>query len=509
MARMARAPTLAPTLLAGAALACSPAPEPSPGTPPAPVQPEAGFDLERALGLERLASDTPLAVELGPASSYEGYTVRPLSFEPWPGFRSSAALWRPDGEGPFPGVLVLPGHFGEGKASGECQGVAHGLAARGVVALAVDMPGVEEWDSPGRQLHFEQGAHNRAAMHAAGASALGLQITLAQRGLDALLEQAPVDRVAATGASGGGVLAFYLALVDPRVRAVALASPVGIPRDGTSGGCFCDVLPGLPGPAPTLSAALQQPSLWLSELDRPAPDGLPANARWEVVEGPHSYTPAMAAIALPWLDEQLGHSPSDPASAAAALAQPPHTPGEALRSSTDQGAMTILELASSLGGPTAWSPRLDVDHGATATCTTDDPPVLAVGVGLPDLMALKDAGLAPCDVRLPPLETWEPQALTSGHALVDRPASALASLSAELGGAPIYAVGAWSVAAAASGVRWVGRAPPRSIGDIDPERDPAWVHLPGGWWGGLEPLYANAAATGDDPAALVEALTAP
>lgn len=479
-------------------------------TPSAPTAaPTTTIDISSAVGLSPLASDTPLAIELGPPSPYDGYAVHPLSFEPWPGFRSSAALWLPDGDGPFPGVLVLPGHFGEGKASGECQELAHALAARGVVALAVDMPGVEEWDTPARQLHFEAGAHNRAALVAAGTSALGLQIALAQRGLQALLEAAPVDRVAATGASGGGVLAFYLALVEPRIRAVVLASPVGIPRDDHSGGCFCDILPGAPGPSSALLAALEQPSLWLSELDAPPPGGLPASARWESVPGPHSYTAAMRALALPWLDEALGHTPPDPGAAQRALERPPHTPGEALRSPTDHGAQSILELSLAVGGPMDWTPGPELEvPGATAACSGEAPPIIAVGAELRDLRALDAAGWSTCELRLPPDETWEPRALTHGHALVDRPAAALRGVSQDLGGAPIYAVGPWAIPAAASGAPWVGRAPLRSAAEVDPGAHPAWVHVPGGWWGGLDTLYGSALAIDAEPDALIGALGA-
>jgi dienelactone hydrolase len=467
------------------------------------------FDLTTALGLPILASDAPLAIELGPPSPYDGYAVHPLSFEPWPGFRSSAALWLPDGEGPFPGVLVLPGHFGEGKASGECQEIAHALAARGVVALALDMPGVEEWDRPERQLHFDGGAHNRAALVAAGTSALGMQTQLARRGLDALLEAAPVDRVAATGASGGGVLAFYLALVEPRVRAIVLASPVGIPRDDHSGGCFCDVLPGSPGPSADLLASLEQPSLWLSELEAPPPAGLPTDARWESVPGPHSYTAAMRAIALPWLDTQLGHSPPEPGGAQVVIERPPHTPGAALRSPTVRGAMSILELALTIGAPGAWTPQPELGMpSATATCSGEGRPVITAGVEPHDRAALSAAGWQACDLLLPPDQTWEPRALTHGYALADRPAAALLAVSSSLGDAPIYAVGPWAIPAAASGVPWVGRAPLHSAQELDPATHPAWVHVPGGWWGGLETLYASALALGDEPEPLIEALPA-
>jgi len=489
-----------------ASLGCTPAPEPV--LVPSFVEPElSAAEVYAATGLALFDGLEGEPLELGLPYVYPGYSVYPLSYDVVPGFRSSAALWLPEGPGPFPGVLVLPGHFGDGKSSGECQDVAHALAARGVVALAMDMPGVEEWDTPDRRIHFEEGAYNRAALVAAGTSSLGLQLHMARRGLDSLLEVAPVDRVAVTGASGGGVLSFYLGLVDPRVQAVVLASPVGIPRADHEGGCFCDLLTDHAGPSPALLGALEQPSLWLSELERPAPEGLPQNARYEQVVGPHSYTAAMRAIALPWLDEQLGHKPADLERAKQASEQPVTTPGEALRSSNDRGAMGIPELALAVGAPRPWRPRVDVDVATLHSCQGVGTPVVVAGVEAADVEALHVAGWRTCSVQIPPAdEYWEPRAFTRGHALADRPASALRKLSDTLGGAPIYASGHWAIPAAGAGVTWVARAPLHDAAELDPSVHPTWVHVPGLWWGGLPALYGTALAIDDDPQVLIEAL---
>jgi dienelactone hydrolase len=468
--------------------ACDGAPQQAGSTPVPASQPEprslGAEDLRQASGVTRFEGGQLAPAVLGQPSDYPGYTVRPVSYEVVPGFRSSAALWLPEGPGPYPGVVVLPGHFGEGKASGESQGVAHALAARGVAALALDMPGVEEWESSERQIHFEAGAFQRAALVAAGSSALGLQLHMARRGVDTLEELASVDRIAATGASGGAVLAFYLALLDDRVRAVALASPVGMPRRGDEGGCYCDVLMGHDGATESLLGAL------------------------EALEGPHSYTAEMMAVALPWLDRQLAHRPPDAQRARQALERPQHTPGAALRSATDEGAMSILALAAQLGQPTAWEPAPVTSPGHALSCEGAGPAVILAGAGPEDVEALRAAGRRRCSLSLPADETWEARAFTGGHALVDRPASALAAASASLGGAPVYAVGPWAIAAGASGVPWVARAPLRGIDELDPAIHPPWVQVPGLWWGGLEQLYDTALVIDEDPLVLVEVLGA-
>ncbi len=479
-------------------------------TPPssereAVTQPADVAALAQALDLPRLSSDAPLDLQLGAASAYDGYSVRPLSFVALPDFRASAALWQPKGSGPFPAVLVLPGHFGEGKSSGECQEAAHALAARGVAALAVDMPGVEEWDQPGRQIHFEAGAHNRAVLAAAGSSALALQLQVARRGLQALQRALPTGRLAVTGASGGAVLSFYLLLLEPSLSGGAMVSFVPLPREARAGGCPCDALPGWPGPDASLLAALEKPSIWVSELDQARPAGLPANARFEVVAGPHSYTAAQRAAVLPWLDELLAHEVADPRRAEKGLRAPPYTPGEALRSPAEGGA-SIFELALRIGGPRTWSPAPLESVPYELDCAGEGPVVITAGAREDDRDALLGAGLQACALQLAEDELWQAQALITGRAAADRPAGALRQAWRQRAALGIYARGAWAVAAAASGAPTVLRDPQRSLQELDPQRDPTWVHVPGAWWGGLDALYEGALATGSDPATLSGAL---
>jgi fermentation-respiration switch protein FrsA (DUF1100 family) len=218
-------------------LACNPS-----GPPPADPQ-----RLLDALGLEVLPR-APLDPRENRPHRFEGYTLRPVSLQVYSDFRVSAALWLPDGPGPHPGVLMAHGHFGQGKSSGEAQGPAHALAARGYAVLAVDTPGVEEGDQPGRRIHMARGAHGRAMLAAAGTSAMATQLHALQAGLDYLEGRGDVGEVAVTGSSGGSVQSFYLLFVDPRPAGAVLASFVPMPREARAGGCACDTVPGWPPP---------------------------------------------------------------------------------------------------------------------------------------------------------------------------------------------------------------------------------------------------------------------
>ena len=124
-------------------------------------------------------------VQIGSPEESFGASVQRVRFDLRPGFQVSGALWTPD-KPTSAGVVVAHGHYGQGKSSAEAQEISHRLAANGAYVLAVDTPGVEEWDVPGRRIHFEDGAHNRAFLVAGGSSALALQLDILRRGLDVL-----------------------------------------------------------------------------------------------------------------------------------------------------------------------------------------------------------------------------------------------------------------------------------------------------------------------------------
>ena len=121
-------------------------------------------------------------------------------------------------------------------------------------------------------MHFSEGAHNRGWLLASGSSALALQVDILRRGLDVLSDQG-ARRFGATGASGGAVQSFYLAWLDERISAIALASVPRIPREAAAGGCACDQVPGHPGPDPSVLASVRQPILWMSDVQQARPKG--------------------------------------------------------------------------------------------------------------------------------------------------------------------------------------------------------------------------------------------
>ncbi len=462
----------------------------------------------RASGLHAFDEYPSLDIQKGNPIVYEGYRVIPFSFLIWRDFRAHAALWLPNSSGPqgcYKGVVVLPGHFGEGKSSGECQEMAHALAARGIAALAVDPPGIEEGDRPERQIHFDEGAHNRAVLASAGTSALGLQLHVARRGLDAFHQLVDLTAVAVTGASGGSVLSFYLLLARPELAGGAMVSFVPLPREGRAGGCPCDTLPGWPGPDPSVLAALDKPSIWVSETRQPPPSGLPDSASFVVVEGPHGYTAKQRAVVLPWLDHLLDNSPPDARRSAEVALEPPYTPPDLLQTPTGDH-LGIFPLALQVGHPGNYEPRPQQGVPYVLECKGTGPVVVSYGAQPADEQALLAAGLSVCVLDVPADLVGLAEAIAENGAYADRFAGAVASACSRKGALGAYGVGAYGVAVAASGVPFVVRDPVMELDQVDTGRDPPWVHVPGAWWGTMDKLYGQALALGSKPDELAHAL---
>ena len=211
-----------------------------------------------------------------------------------------------------------------------------------MAAFVIDSPGLEEHDTPGRQIHFEAGGQNRDLLMAAGVSALGLQLHVARRGLEAFHELVDLKRVAVTGASGGAVLSAYMLLAEPTLAGGVMTSFVDVPRVLDGGGCYCDVLPGYEGPDPSVLAAISAPTLWISDIKRDKPAGLSKAAQFTVSLGPHSYTAEHRRLALKFLGDLFGERGYQSHQSL------PYTPGERLRSVPLPDGISVKQLIKRL-----------------------------------------------------------------------------------------------------------------------------------------------------------------
>ena len=174
----------------------------------------------------------PLNAKTGGRLERDGFRIERVVFESLPAFYVTANVYLPAaGAGPFPAVVITPGHSPTGKA-GEYV-LAANLARNGIAALAYDPM------SEGERLQYFDAATGKSAVggptgeHSQAAIADDLTgehisryfVWDAMRAIDYLISRGDIDgqRIGAFGCSGGGTVTAYLAALDPRVKAAASA----------------------------------------------------------------------------------------------------------------------------------------------------------------------------------------------------------------------------------------------------------------------------------------------
>ena len=164
-------------------------------------------------GLDPDVNDRPPDVRWRGIIKGNGYRIRKLHYEGYPGMRIPALLYEPENlRGKVPAVLNPNGHHRGGKAMDYKQVRCINLAKRGMLALNFEFIGMGELQ--GSLNHMQQAHIDLCGV--AGVSAMYLAM---KRGLDVLLahEYADPDRVAMTGLSGGGWQTAVLTAMDERI----------------------------------------------------------------------------------------------------------------------------------------------------------------------------------------------------------------------------------------------------------------------------------------------------
>jgi len=162
----------------------------------------------------------------------DGFRIEKLAYESLPGLWVTANLYLPaSGNGPFPAVLLAPGHEATGKQSQYSFG--GNFARSGVIALAIDPLGQGErlqYFDPEKKASViggSTGEHGEANVPAMliGEDVARYFINDSMRGIDYLLSRRDVnaDRIGALGCSGGGTSTAYLAALDDRVKVAGVA----------------------------------------------------------------------------------------------------------------------------------------------------------------------------------------------------------------------------------------------------------------------------------------------
>lgn len=186
--------------------------------------------LRKGMELEIYPERAPLNPQFRNKKVLDGYTVESVVFESLPGFYVTGNLYRPVGKikRRSLAVILFPhGHFPKeddyGRFMGDVQYGSAAMARMGAMVFAYDMVG---WGESVQLPHKYQ-------------KVLPFQTWNSMRVIDFMLSlpEADPDRIAVTGASGGGTQTFLLSALDDRVK---VSVPVVMVSAHFFGGCSCE-----------------------------------------------------------------------------------------------------------------------------------------------------------------------------------------------------------------------------------------------------------------------------
>lgn len=193
----------------------------------------------------KIEHSLPLDLQVTGEIQCPGYRVQKICYQSRKDFYVTGNLYIPAGEGPFPAVLNMHGHWSQGRLAPRVQQRGHLLALSGYVCLCVDAFGSGERCTT--HAEFEYHGHTLGgSLMQFGETLMGAQVVDNMRGIDLLCSLAYVDaeHIGATGASGGGNQTMWVAAMDTRIKAAVPVVSVGSFESYVMcSNCVCELLP--------------------------------------------------------------------------------------------------------------------------------------------------------------------------------------------------------------------------------------------------------------------------
>jgi len=318
-------------------------------------QDELRRDYRQLLG--RLPAKAPLEAKVSGTLQQDGYRIEKILYQSFPGHHVTANLYVPQGNGPFPGVLLFCGHEPTAKATPSYQQTAILLARHGFVVLMIDPVSQGErhqlTDNTGQPL-TRGGTTEHTLLNAAaalvGSSVAAYELWDNERGLDYLLSRKEVDttRIGCLGNSGGGTQAAYFMAFEQRIKVAAvcsyittrertfeLAGPldgcVQLPNEGKQGLEIADYMHMLaPKPLLVLAGRYDFVDYTGAELAYEEAEqcyaalGAPAHLRMVTIDDGHGISQSKREAAVQWFREWL-YGDKRPVKETPAKVLPPET----------------------------------------------------------------------------------------------------------------------------------------------------------------------------------------
>ena len=202
---------------------------------------------------------TPLNPVVTGKIEREDYTVEKVAFESRPGHHVTALLYLPEGKGPFPAILHMPGHSFDAKGRGVYQTIGRFFALNGYVVLQVDPVCQGErcqicqtepvkysdiYGNPLSQSTTSQHELYNEKLLLLGSTLVAWEAWDNIRSIDYLCGRSEVDitKIGITGLSGGGTQTTYLAPLDSRIKVSVPSSYIATTEEkfrtiGSQDGC--------------------------------------------------------------------------------------------------------------------------------------------------------------------------------------------------------------------------------------------------------------------------------